>query len=109
MKSVECKTPLNPFPFPDIETTKTVPNSQTPGYFSTQSIQQGWECPRCGQINAPWSSHCDCKRQTITTTTTTIPASNALESMQQGWITYDPKPGWNSENSTSYYICKEKE
>ena len=113
MRSVECKVPLNPSPFPDIETTETIPNSQIPNYFSTQSIQQGWECPRCGQINAPWSSHCDCKRQTITTTTTTtIPVSNVKENMQQGWITYEPKPGWNSainENAATYCICKEKE
>lgn len=20
----------------------------------------GWECPRCGRINAPWKSSCDC-------------------------------------------------
>jgi predicted RNA-binding Zn-ribbon protein involved in translation (DUF1610 family) len=21
----------------------------------------GWECPRCGKINAPWNPSCDCK------------------------------------------------
>jgi hypothetical protein len=21
---------------------------------------QGWECPRCHKINAPWKSQCDC-------------------------------------------------
>ena len=36
----------------------------------TASSQQGWECPRCGKIWAPWISSCTCKRSTTTTTTT---------------------------------------
>ena len=24
------------------------------------SIEYGWACPRCGRINAPWKSQCDC-------------------------------------------------
>lgn len=27
---------------------------------SKPSAEQGWECPRCGRINAPWKSQCDC-------------------------------------------------
>lgn len=23
-------------------------------------VEQGWECPRCGRINAPWVRQCDC-------------------------------------------------
>lgn len=26
------------------------------------NAEQGWECPRCGRINAPWVRQCDCKR-----------------------------------------------
>ena len=26
--------------------------------------EQGWECPRCGRINAPWVRQCDCTRGT---------------------------------------------
>ncbi len=22
---------------------------------------KGWECPRCGKINAPWMPHCTCQ------------------------------------------------
>jgi hypothetical protein len=22
----------------------------------------GWECPRCGKINAPWNPFCDCNK-----------------------------------------------
>lgn len=24
-------------------------------------IQEGWICPRCGKVNAPWMPNCDCK------------------------------------------------
>ena len=31
--------------------------------------EQGWECPRCGRINAPWKSQCDCGRNNYWTVT----------------------------------------
>ena len=27
---------------------------------SRPQAERGWECPRCGRINAPWKSQCDC-------------------------------------------------
>ena len=30
--------------------------------------EQGWECPRCGRINAPWVRQCDCSRSNWTIT-----------------------------------------
>lgn len=27
-------------------------------------VEQGWKCPRCGRINAPWKSQCDCSNWT---------------------------------------------
>ena len=30
--------------------------------------EQGWECPRCGHINAPWVRQCDCSRSNWTIT-----------------------------------------
>ena len=30
--------------------------------------EQGWECPRCGRINAPWVRQCDCSRSNLTIT-----------------------------------------
>lgn len=27
-------------------------------------VQKGWECPRCGRINAPWLLYCSCDRST---------------------------------------------
>lgn len=29
---------------------------------SSYSAEKGWECPRCGRINAPWVRQCDCSR-----------------------------------------------
>ena len=30
--------------------------------------EQGWECPRCGRINAPWVRQCDCSSSNWTIT-----------------------------------------
>lgn len=27
---------------------------------SKPQAERGWECPRCGRINAPWKSQCEC-------------------------------------------------
>ena len=27
---------------------------------SSYQSEKGWECPRCGRINAPWVRQCDC-------------------------------------------------
>lgn len=42
------------------EIKKTVPPSmKTP----KKNIPQGWECPKCGTVNAPWKSTCDCSKR----------------------------------------------
>lgn len=43
-------------------TTTTTTSSQWKTYSSPPHIEQGWECPRCGHINAPWVRQCDCSR-----------------------------------------------
>ena len=30
--------------------------------YTPPKAEQGWECPRCGRINAPWVRQCDCSR-----------------------------------------------
>lgn len=37
-------------------TSTTTTYSTNPSYHA----EKGWECPRCGRINAPWKSQCDC-------------------------------------------------
>ena len=43
--------------------------------------QQGWECPRCGRINAPWVRQCDCNRSNWSITWT----SNHLDTDPEWW------------------------
>lgn len=34
--------------------------------------QEGWVCPRCDKVNAPWVDHCDCSN----TVTVIVPDDN---------------------------------
>ena len=36
--------------------------------YTQPKAEQGWECPRCGRINAPWVSQCNCSRRNWTIT-----------------------------------------
>lgn len=38
--------------------TSTSTNYSCP--YTKSKAEQGWECPRCGRINAPWVRSCDC-------------------------------------------------
>lgn len=44
-----------------------VPDNQNWGWG-----QQGWVCPKCGRVNAPWKGTCDCYKDTNTVTTNKI-------------------------------------
>lgn len=48
--------------------TNTNTNTSTTSYtqVSSPSIQDGWRCPRCNRINAPWVRQCDCSPSTYT-------------------------------------------
>lgn len=55
---------------PNISTTQTTTSQwQT---YSRPKAEQGWECPRCGHINAPWVRQCDCSRDNWTITTSDL-------------------------------------
>ena len=47
--------------------TSTTTTSQWQTYTHPKA-EQGWECPRCGRINAPWVRQCDCSRSNWTIT-----------------------------------------
>ena len=36
--------------------------------YNNYKAERGWECPRCGHINAPWVRQCDCSRSNWTIT-----------------------------------------
>ena len=49
--------------------TNTSTSSCTPPCpYLKPKAEQGWECPRCGRINAPWTRQCDCSRSNWTIT-----------------------------------------
>jgi len=42
------------------------------GNSTMPRAEQGWECPRCGHINAPWVRQCDCSRSNNYTITSDL-------------------------------------
>lgn len=40
--------------------------------YNRSKAERGWECPRCGRINAPWVRQCDCSPSTYTLDKITI-------------------------------------
>lgn len=47
------------------DSTTGTSTSTTQRYpYTPSKAEQGWECPRCGRINAPWKSQCDCSNWT---------------------------------------------
>ncbi len=40
--------------------TSTSTNATWRCPYTQPKAEQGWECPRCGRINAPWVKQCDC-------------------------------------------------
>ena len=50
----DYKTTSTPAPTKPVEVTPKYTEPITPNY------QQGWICPKCGRVNAPWVSSCPC-------------------------------------------------
>lgn len=60
----------------ETNTTKnTTCNVYIPNWNNPPAAQ-GWECPRCGRINAPWMSQCTCSRGSYTISTTSCNDAN---------------------------------
>ena len=50
-----------------IETTSTTSTTSNK-LRSEPRIEDGWHCPRCNRINAPWVRQCDCSGNSWTIT-----------------------------------------
>ena len=51
------------------ESTTGTSTSTTASQWQTYNhskAERGWECPRCGRINAPWVRQCDCSPSSTT-------------------------------------------
>lgn len=46
----------------------TATTSTSLNYIPKHVTEKGWECPRCGRINAPWVRQCDCNGNNWTIT-----------------------------------------
>lgn len=44
--------------------TTSTGTSTTTSQWQIYKAEKGWECPRCGRINAPWVRQCDCSPST---------------------------------------------
>ena len=44
-----------------------------PDYDGVQHNNEGWICPRCGRVNAPWLPYCSCDDIAVDITTTGTP------------------------------------
>ena len=56
--------------------TTSTGTSTTTSQWQTYKAEKGWECPRCGRINAPWVRQCDCSPSTSWDKITINPCDN---------------------------------
>jgi len=54
--------------------------------YTPPKAEQGWECPRCGRINAPWVRQCDCRENYWYTTWTSDKSTTG--DRQEWWKDY---------------------
>jgi hypothetical protein len=56
------------------------------GWHTPQPPQQGWLCPRCGAINAPWVSQCMCMPRGVAPYVPVDP----YPTWPSNWVPYHP-------------------
>ena len=66
-------------------------------------VKQGWQCPICGKVHAPWVPGCDCHKRTSVATTGTNTSKSETVSVhipysREEWINRETKEAieaWN--------------
>lgn len=58
-------------------------------------MKEGWICPKCGKVLAPWVSECDCYRQQ---TNSQYPDTQQLNTLREIYVNpvYEPAPYWTN-------------
>ena len=73
----------------NMNTVGKVESTYDPNIYEwTAPSQKGWECPRCGQIWAPWVSNCDCNKKNNYVTTTTTDKTKPIPLEINSWKKY---------------------
>lgn len=67
----------------DEPSTTAVPQEWQRQITSDKStVQQGWVCPKCGRVNAPWLGTCPCHLNTLGTIDNPIVTWTVCQSTQ---------------------------
>lgn len=76
------------------DSTTSTGTSTTSTYYTytgsspSYNAEKGWECPRCGRINAPWVRQCDCPNNwNCPTITWTYPGKDSHEDWWKTYVT----------------------
>lgn len=92
--------------------TSTFYTYDIPSFYN---VEKGWECPRCGRINAPWVRQCDCSNNwSRPTITWTYPGKDSHEDWWKTHVTCEQADAntyttsWNGTAGGSDYWNSEK-
>lgn len=71
-----------------VDKSTTTAGTSTNYSYTKPKAEQGWECPRCGRINAPWVRQCDCSNNwNCPTITWTCPGKGSHDDWWKTYVT----------------------
>lgn len=74
---------------------ETITKTYTIGDTAMPPSNYGWICPKCGKVNAPWVSECNCHQNTITVGDT--PNNDWWKTGDGDWWKTLPRYDWKHE------------
>lgn len=66
------------------------------------TANQGWQCPVCGKVNAPWVVECDCHRRASAIT-------NGTSTGDVDWMHHESQTISNNEHIVGAIACAKRE